>query len=152
MYVRLDKVKSTAHIETVIHNAPLSNGTFVELGAVDEAFGGEAVGITLTAQGKAPEAIVVSEFIDYGHPDYDYTKQSIPAGKGARAYIIERGNVMSFSTDLVPEGLVKGDAVAVGADGVGLVKADGIDDVVIGKVIDLDYLANVGDLVQIRFK
>lgn len=151
-YVRLDKVKSSAHLESIVNGTDLVNGTFIELGAVDAMYDGEAVGVTMTAQGTAPEAILVTEFIDYGHPDYDYTEQVTKAGKMGRAYILERGNVMSFSSDLVPAGLVKGDLVAVGANGVGLIKADGVDDVVVGKVIDLDYLANVGDLVQIRFK
>ena len=69
-----------------------------------------------------------------------------------RAYIIEAGNTISFSEDLVAVGVAVGDDVAVGANGLGLIKADGVDDVVIGKVIGEDYLANIGELKIVRFK
>lgn len=150
-YVRLDKVKNYAHIESVVHTADLKNGQFVELGILDEALGGEAVGIAVATEGKKPEAIIVSEFIDYGYPDFDYAKQVTKAGKLARAYVLEAGNTMSFSTDLVEAGLVAGDLVTVDADGLGIRKVVASEEVA-GKVIGLDYLANVGDLTVVRFK
>ena len=141
-YTRPDKIKATAHIETIVHTADLKNGQFVNLGVIDETLGGEAVSVTLTPTTTKPDAILMTEHLNYGYPDYDIAKQVTKAGKMGRAYIIEAGNTISFSEDLV----------AVGANGLGLIKADGVDDVVIGKVIGEDYLANIGELKIVRFK
>lgn len=151
-YTRPDKIKATAHIETIVHTADLKNGQFVNLGVIDEKLGGEAVSVTLTPTTTKPDAILMTEHLNYGYPDYDIAKQVTKAGKMGRAYIIEAGNTISFSEDLVAVDVAVGDDVAVGVNGLGLIKADGVDDVVIGKVIGEDYLANIGELKIVRFK
>ena len=150
-YVRQDKIKATAHVESVVSLVDLKNGQFVELGITDETLGGEAVGVEKTAEGAKPEAIILTVHIDQGYHDYNILDQVTKPGKAARAVILEKGDVLSFLTDIAG-GLVEGDQVAVAAGGLGVKKADGVDDVVIGKVIRLDYLANIGDLVVVRFK
>lgn len=148
-FIRLDKIKASAHIETIVHKADLKNGQFVELGASSEGLGGEAVDITLTEEGKRPEAIVTTVHLDYGHPDYDETKQVTLAGKAGRAHIIEKGDMISFLVDMA-EGVEAGADVAVGANGLGIKVAEEADEV-IGKAIRQDYMANIGDLVVVRF-
>lgn len=154
-YIRLDKIKGSAHIETVVHTADLKNGQFVELGVADEALGGEAMGITPTAEGGAPEALITTVHLGYGHPDFDETLAVTKAGKAGRAHIIEKGDFVSFLDDIAGGvgALVVGDNVAVGANGLGIKKADEVaGDVVIGKVVRLDFMPNVGELVVVRFK
>lgn len=149
-FIRLDKIKKSAHIETVVHNEDLKNGQFVELGVADELLGGEAVAIEKTAEGARPEAIIATVHLGYGHPDYDETLAVTKAGKAGRAIIIEKGDVISFVSDLA-QGLTVGNDVAVGANGLGIkLAAEGEE--VIGKVIREDYMAFIGDLVVVRFK
>lgn len=150
-FIRLDKIKGTAHIETIVHEEDLKNGQFVELGVSDETLGGEAVLIEKTEEGARPEAIVTTVHVDYGHPDFDETTQVTKAGKAGRAHIIERGDMISFLTDLVEGEVTEGDLVAVAGNGLGIKKAEDEDEA-IGKVIREDYMANVGDLVVVRFK
>lgn len=150
-FIRLDKIKDSAHIETIVHTKDLKNGQFVELGISDETLGGEAVLIEETEEGKRPEAIVTTVHIGYGHPDFDVLEAVTKAGKAGRAHIIEHGDIISFLDDMVAGEVVEGDEVTVGAGGLGIKKAD-VDDEVIGKVIRKDYMANVGDLVVVRFK
>lgn len=150
-FIRLDKIKSSAHIETIVHNKDLKNGQFVELGASAEELGGEAVNIELTGEGTRPEAIVTTVHLSYGHPDFDIVDAVTKAGKAGRAHIIEHGDMIAFLTDLVAGSPAEGDDVAVGANGLGIKLAEEGEEV-IGKVIRQDYMANVGDLVVVRFK
>lgn len=150
-FIRLDKIKGSAHIETVVHSEDLKNGQFVELGVVDEALGGEAVAIEKTAKGARPEALIATVHIGYGHPDFDELNAVTKAGKAGRAIILEKGDVVSFADDLVAAGLEVGSDVAVGVNGLGIKKAE-LEEEVIGKVISKDYMANVGDLIVVRFK
>lgn len=149
-FVRLDKVSNATHYETVISNdTPLINGTLVNLGAVIDGHR-EAVDFELAEEGKDFEALIATEYLGYGALNFDVLTQETPAGKPARAVILEKGAIISINQELA-QGLNKGDEVAVGANGVGFRKAD-VDggDVVVGKVIDTEYLTNVGDLVAIR--
>lgn len=151
-FIRLDKIKASAHIETIVHNADLKNGQFVELGASAEELGGEAVDITLTAEGERPEAIVTTVHLDYGHPDFDETTQVTKAGKAGRAHIIEKGDMISFLAEEggLATGVKAGDDVAVGANGLGIKKSE-LEQEIIGKAIRVDYMPNIGDLVVVRF-
>lgn len=150
-FIRLDKIKNSAHIETIVHEQDLKNGQFVELGASDEALGGEAVSIVKTEEGTRPEAIVTTVHLGYGHPDFDEVEAVTKAGKAGRAHIIEHGDMISFLADLVTGVVEDGDDVAVGANGLGIKKAEEGNEV-IGKIIRQDYMANVGDLVVVRLK
>lgn len=147
-YVRLDKIGADARIESVAAKEVLKNGQFVDLGkSID---GEEMVEATKTKEGKAPEAFVASAFVDYGHPDFDITKQEVKPGKPARAYHKVAGQVISVNKELAP-GIKVNDPVTVGKDGLGFKKATESDEVV-GIAIREDYLAFIGDLMTIRFK
>lgn len=152
-YVRLDKVKPAAHIESFVHDADLKNGQFVTIGATLPEHGGEAVGIELAAEGSEPEAIVTTvQGVYQNTADFDITKEVTKAGKAGRAHIVESGDVISFLVS--PEeldGFTEGDDTAIGADGLG-VKVAGEGDQVIGKVLAKEFQNNVGDLLVVRFK
>lgn len=149
-FIRLDKIKATAHIETVVHTEELKNGQFVELGVSHEDLGGEAVAIEKTEVGKAPEAIVTTVHLDYGNTDYNPLELVTKAGKAGRAHIIEKGNMISFLKEMAV-GVAVGNDVTVGTGGFGIKVAEDGEEV-IGKVIREDYMANVGDLLVVRFK
>lgn len=148
-YIRLDKVGASDHYETVTSLEALQNGQFVDLGAAIEDGEGEAVAITKTATGKAPDAILTSVFVDKGYPDFDITKQEVKPGKAARALVIKKGQMVSLNKEICGEAK-KGDDVAVAVNGLGLKKAE-LEEIVIGKVIREDYLEFIGDLLVVRF-
>ena len=149
-FIRLDKIKPSAHIETIVDaEKDLKNGQFVELGISAEELGGDAVNVVLTEEGARPEAIVTTVHMGYGHPDFSETEAVTKAGKAGRAHIIEKGDMISFLTDIAT-GVVAGNDVAVGANGLGIKVAEEADEV-IGKAIRVDYMANIGDLVVVRF-
>lgn len=151
-YIRLDKIGADARLESAVAKAALRNGQFVDLGkALDEAEG-EAVEAEKAKAGKRPEAVMATVFIDYGELDFDITKRELKAGKAGRAVILEAGQILSFNKEIATGELKAGDDVTVGEDGLGIKKADGHSDAVIGKVIRLDYLNFIGDLVTIRVK
>lgn len=151
-YVREDKIKSSAHVESFVSAEDIKNGQFVELGAIDEELGGEVVAVTKSEKGKKPEAIVLTVHVNKGYVDYKETEQVTKAGKAGRAVILEKGDVLSFLEDIAGAGaLVVGDEVTVAENGLGIAKAE-LEEEVIGKVIGLEYMPNVGDLVVVRFK
>lgn len=151
-YVRLDKIKSSAHIETFVHNEDLKNGQFVKVGKILEEHGGEAVEVKKAASDAEAKAIVTTVHGVYQNgKDFDITKEVTKAGKAGRAHVIETGNVISF---LVPNDKAKefkaGDNVGIGDDGLGIKKADSGEG--IGQVQAVEFQPNVGDLVVVRFK
>lgn len=147
-YVRLDKISSAGHIETTISTEDLRNGQFVELGAIDESQGGEAVVVEKAEQGALVEALITTPHIDYGNTDYDIREAVTKAGKAGRAHIIQKGDIVSF---LQEEVIANGSEVAIGAGGFGVKLAEEGEEV-IGKVIATEYQANIGDLTVVRFK
>lgn len=150
-FIRIDKIKATSHIETVVHTEALKNGQFVELGVSDEALGGEAVAIKKTAEGKRPEAIIVTPHLSYGALDFKELEAVTEPGKAGRAIILEKGDMLGFLSDLAAEGVVVGSEVTTGVEGLGIKLAVEGEEI-IGTVIREDYMANVGDLLVVRFK
>lgn len=152
-YLRLDKLKPSAHIESFVHTGDVANGQFVNIGALLEDQGGEAVAITKAAEGGKAEAIVTTvQGVYQNTPDFDITKEVTKAGKAGRAHVLETGNVISFlvANDVVDQ-FTAGADVAIGADGLGIkVAAEG--DEVIGTVQAVELQHNIGDLVVVRFK
>ncbi|MBO1087253.1 hypothetical protein [Enterococcus mundtii] len=148
-YVRLDKIGGQDHYESIVAEAPIVNGQFVDLGANDLDYGIEVAKATKSVEGAKPDALTCTVFVDYGYLDYDETEQELKAGKIGRALHIKKGQIVSFNQENAAS-LKEGDPVTVGKDGKGVKKATQ-SDVVIGKVIRLDYLNYVGDLVVVRF-
>lgn len=147
-YVRLDKIKPSAHIESVVSEAVLPNGQWVKFGALDEDLGGEAIKATKAVKGEKPEGLVTTVHVDYGHPDYNILDQVTKIGKVGRTHIVEEGNRFAFLKDMAT-GVAIGDEVTVGEDGFGVAKAE-VGNYVVGTAIGEDYLANIGDLVIVR--
>lgn len=152
----MDKVKSTAHIESIVvtEDEGLKAGQFINLGVIDENIdGGEIFTYEKAEVGGTFDALFIPIHLDYGFTGFDEATQLVPKGQAGRAYVIEKGNILSFHKDLVSGDLAVGDLVAVGANGLGVTKADEADEdvEVIGKVVAERYLANIGDLVVIRF-
>lgn len=149
-YIRLDKVSKTAHYESVAHETEeLLAGQFITLGSVLDDSEGELVEAVKATAGGAFDAIVVPVYLDKGYPDYDITKDSVKAGKAARALHPEKGTIISINAENAT-GLAKGDKVVVGANGLGFKKA-AEGETAIATVISLEYLTNIGDLVVVRF-
>lgn len=152
-YLRLDKVKATAHIESFVSETDVKNGQFVNIGAVLEDQGGEAVAIDKAVAGGGAEALVTTvQGVYQNTPDFDITKEVTKAGKAGRAHVLETGNVISFLVKNDEVGLfTAGDDVAVGEGGLGIKLAEG-EDRVIGKVQAIEFQQNIGDLVVVRIK
>ncbi|UDM72746.1 hypothetical protein [Vagococcus fluvialis] len=149
-YLRLDKVGGQDHYESFVAEHKIVNGQWLNLGEMDLDLGIEMAKAKKAEEGKEPDTLACTVFINYGELNYDETAQELPVGKAGRALHHKKGNIVSFNVENA-QGLVAGDLVTVGADGLGVKKATG-DDHVVGQVIRLDYLAYVGDLVVVRIK
>ena len=152
-FVQLDKVKKTAHYESIVvaEDAGLKAGQFVDLGVIDENVdGGEIFTYTKSAVGKTYDGLFVPIHLDYGWHGFDEALQTIAKGKAGRVLIPEKGDIVSFHEDLVTGSVAIGDGVAVGTAGLGIAKAAGEAEV-IGKVVAERYIANIGDVVVVRF-
>lgn len=149
-YVRLDKVGGQDHYESFVSAEKIVNGQWLDLGDMDLDLGIEVANVTKTVEGKEPDALACTVFINYGELNYEETEQALEIGKAGRALIKKKGQIVSFNAENAP-GVVPGDDVTVGANGLGVKKAEA-EDVVIGKVIREDYLNFIGDLVVVRLK
>lgn len=149
-FLRLDKVKQFGHYESAVSaDSELLAGQFVSLGEVIDTAEGEEVSVKKATGIKDADALIAPVYLDKGYPDYDITKDSIKAGKPARAYVFEKGDMVSINEELA-KGLSKGDFVAPGDNGLGFKAGTGREDS-IAQVIDKNYLEGVGNLVVVRF-
>lgn len=141
-FVRMDKVKATAHIESIVATEDLLNGQFVALGELQAD--GETYAVT--ASGDVSKELVVH--VSNGLTYEDRTNELdfvLKAGKEGRSYVLETGNVMSID-DAV---LVKGDIVVPSPTG-WVKDADGLATGIRGRVIAIDMDAIAGRLAVIR--
>lgn len=150
-YLRLDKIPATGHIESVVSDSEeLVAGQFVELGAVLNVAEGEEVSFTKATEGGAFDALVAPVFLDGElDPMGEVLEKTIAIGKPARAFILQKGDMVSFNAENAAE-VKAGDNVKVGANGLGVAKA-AEGDTVIGKCIAVEFEPGVGDLAVIRF-
>lgn len=118
--VFLDKIKATAHIESVVATDELMNGQFCALGVLGED--GESRVATKAANETEADVMVAEAPISYGDPHFDLAKYTVKPGDTARAYHLEKGDVISVTTDLVADAKV-GDALTIGDEGKGFKKA-----------------------------
>lgn len=94
-YVRLDKIKSTAHIESVVASTDLVNGQFLALGA-------------LQADGEArlatPSGDVTKQLVFHASVPLTYLERTneldfvLKAGKVGRGYVLEAGMLSLLMT------------------------------------------------------
>lgn len=149
-FINLDKVKSTAHIESIV--APkdgLKAGQFVTLGTVSDEHDGEILNFTPTAAKGKVDGLVAPVHLDYGYGDFDEANQEVKEGKVARVLVIERGDMISFHKEMMPK-VVVGDKLAIDAKGFSLVKA-AVDEEAVAIALAERYMPNVGDVVLVRF-
>ena len=118
--VFLDKIKATAHIESVVASEDLPQGQFVTLGVLGGD--GESRVVTKATDEASADAFVAEAPISYGDPHFDLGSYKAKAGKTARAFHLEKGDVLSVTTDLV-SGARVGDSLTVGDNGLGFKKA-----------------------------
>lgn len=148
-YIRLDKVNASAYLDSVISTTEsLLAGQFVTLGALVDGEP-ELTTYTKTVAGKESSVFLAPVIIDQGYPDFDPADQTTKAGKAVRAIHIDKGMIISINVENAV-GVIAGDDVAVGTNGLGFKKAV-TDDFVIGKAIAIDTLDNIGDLLVVRF-
>lgn len=150
-YLRLDKIPATGHIESVVSDSEeLVAGQFVELGAVLNVAEGEEVSYTKATEGGAFDALVAPVYLDSDANAFeDMLEKTVGIGKPARAFILQKGDMVSFNAENAA-GVEAGDDVKVGANGLGVAKADE-GDTAIGKCIAVEFEPGVGDLAVIRF-
>ncbi|WP_324655238.1 hypothetical protein [Bacillus paranthracis] len=138
-YVRLDKIKSTAHIESVVASTDLVNGQFLALGA-------------LQADGEArlatPSGDVTKQLVFHASVPLTYLERTneldfvLKAGKVGRGYVLEAGDIISIDDTT----LAVGDAVVPSPTGFVKGTPAGLHGEVIA--IEQDYI--VGRLAVIR--
>lgn len=138
-YVRLDKIKATAHIESIVAVTDLNNGLFLELGELQAD--GEARKVTVSADTTKQLVFHASVPLTYE----DRTNEMdfvLKAGKVGRGYVLETGDIVSIDHAT----LVKGDKVIPDVDGFAVGTPAGLH----GEVIAVEFDAIVGRLAVIR--
>ena len=150
-YLRLDKIPATGHIESVVSDSEkLVAGQFVELGKVLNVAEGEEVSYTKATEGGTFDALVAPVYLDTElDPMGDVLEKAVEIGKPARAFILQKGDIVSFNAENAA-GVVAGDNVKVAANGLGVVKGEE-PATIIGKCIAVEFEPGVGDLAVIRF-
>jgi hypothetical protein len=146
-YVRLDKVKGSAHLESFVANTDLTNGGFIALGE-------------LQADGEArlgtPSGDVSKELVFHASVPLTYEERTneldfvLKAGKVGRGYVIEAGDIVSVSLDGIVSGTpAKGAKVAPHADGFSI-PATAPTEGLRGEIIAIENDLYAGQLAVIR--
>lgn len=118
--VFLDKIKATAHIESVVAQEELTNGQFLKLGVLGSD--GESRVATKATGAADAEVFLADAPLSYGDPHFNLADYKVEKGHTARAYHLEKGDVISVTPDLV-SGANVGDALTIGDSGLGFKKA-----------------------------
>lgn len=138
-FVRLDKIKGSAHIESIVANTDLLNGQFLALGALQAD--GEARQAT-------PSGDVTKQLVFHASVALTYEDRSneldfvLKAGKVGRAYVLETGDIVSIDD----ANLQVGDLVIPSETGF----VEGVPAGLHGEVIAVEIDATVGRLAVIR--
>lgn len=138
-YVRLDKVKATAHIESIVASTDLLNGQFLALGALQAD--GEAR--QATPSGDVSKQLVLHASVALTYEDRTNELDFVlKAGKVGRGYVLETGDIISIDD----ANLAVGDLVIPSATGF----VEGVPAGLHGEVIAVEMDAIVGRLAVIR--
>lgn len=138
-YVRLDKIKASAHIESVVANQDLLPGQFLALGALQPD--GEAR--QATPSGDTTKQLVFLAPVALTYEDRSNELDFVlKAGKAGRGYVFETGDIVSIDND----SLQKGDIVIPSENGFVVGEPTGLH----GEVIDIEIDAIAGRLAVIR--
>jgi len=146
-YVIMDKIKATAHLESIVATTDLQNGQFLELGALQAD--GEAR--LATPSGDQTKQLVFHMSVPLTYEDRQNELDFVlKAGKEGRSFVLETGNTVSISESAVTGTVVVGALVNPSATGFNVV--DGVEEVgkLHGEVIAIDVDAMAGRLAVIR--
>lgn len=148
-FIRLDKVPSSAHYETIEVGTDKDyyDGQFFNLG-VSLDLDGEVVEAKEAKEGQRAIGLLCSVNIDYTSNTDMLVSSKLTKGDIGRVLILQKGNIISFSREIA-KGLKVGEKVTVAENGYGLKKASD-DDYVVGQVIRLDHMTNIGELIVVR--
>lgn len=143
-YVKLDKISATAHIESIVATEDLVNGQFVALGELQAD--GEAYSVV--PSGDQTERLVfhASNGLTYGERENELDFV-LKAGKVGRAYVLEKGDVISITLDGITDGVKKGDLVKPDAKGFAVTTNA---DEAIGSVVAIDVDAIAGQMAVVH--
>lgn len=146
-YVKLDRIKATAHLESIVATEDLVNGQFVALGALE--VDGEARQVTASGDQTKELAIHVSNGLVYGdrENELDFV---LNAGKVGRAFVLEQGDILSITFDGVTGTPVKGAKVNPSATGFDVVDGAEVAGNLHGEIIAIDIDAIAGQMAVIR--
>jgi hypothetical protein len=147
-YVRLDKIKATAHLESIVATQDLVNGQFVALGAL-QADGEARAVVPMTGSAGEKLAFHVSNGLVYGdrENELDFV---LKAGKEGRAFVLEEGDIVSITLDGIVGTAVKGALVNPHAQGFNVVDGAEVAGALHGEVIAIDIDAIAGQMAVIR--
>ncbi|WP_168898254.1 hypothetical protein [Bacillus sp. ISTL8] len=143
MYVRLDKIKSNAHLESIIADVDLVNGQFVALGALEAD--GEARKVT-------PSGDVTKKLVFHASVPLTYWERQneldfvLEKGKVGRGFVLEEGDVISIEKKGVSGAMAKGALVVPDANGFKVGTPAGLH----GEIIAIDNDMYAGELAVIR--
>ena len=106
--IRLDKVKSTAHLVNIIAEVNLNNGMVVALGALKA----DGEGYAVAAPAALTDRIVLHASVPMGYVEPDLEENFIlKAGEVGRGYILEKGDIVTITDDMFVAAPDLGDVV-----------------------------------------
>lgn len=109
MAIRLDKVKSTAHLVNFVFGTDLGNGTVVGLGALradGEAYDAAAITDVATSRIVLHASVPMQYEADALESAY-----VLKAGKVGRGYVPEQGDIVTITDDMITGTTVVGQLV-----------------------------------------
>lgn len=146
--VRLDRVRSVynGHIESVVYNAGVLQNGFVVKAEALVAGERDLRKATVPVAGDGGVVLIASPEVNeaqYTRNDSALENFSIPAGKAARAYHLEAGDIFSVTEDvltLIGAGAVVGNKVVVD-NGLKLKEvAEVTEEGFVGRIIDIETI------------
>lgn len=147
-YVNLDRVSANAVTESIVATEKLEQGTFVELGALQED--GEVREVKKGEDQTKQLVLHVSDGLVYeaNKSEQDFV---LEVGQIGRAYHVHEGMIISISKSAITGAVTKGAMVIPSIATplkVDTVATDGIR----GEIIALENDLNVGELAVIQFR
>lgn len=107
--VRLDKIKNYGHILSVIPNEDCTNGSVMAVGTL--ASDGEAFNVAKPAAVATDLLVLIASVpLQYNEPAFEDTFVN-KANKKARGYLLEKGDMITVTDDLLTVVPVVGDIV-----------------------------------------
>lgn len=143
-YVILEKIKSTAHIESVVLEADAKSGIFVELG--EKTADGELYKAKPSADTTKELVFLAPVPLTYRDDELE-TDFVLKAGKAGRGYVLETGNEIAISADGIEGVATVGATVIPAVGGFAIAEtATGLH----GRIVETFNDAIVGKMYSVR--